>query len=310
MTRIDFRPDGARKNYTSYGGGMRNAPSILFALPALLIFIGFSVIPVIGVVLMSFTSWQGLGAITFTGITSWKTALSDPLTSNAIVITVKIMVLSFSIQAPLSLLLGVFLAGRQKYREVLGILYFVPMLLSSAAIAVLFRAFFDPNFGIGAFSNLPIFKANLLGSKLAIYTVTIVIAWQFIPFHTLIYQGGVRQIPQSIFEAAKIDGANRWQEFWYITLPQLKHTAITSTTLMIVGSLTYFDLVFVMTKGGPGVATRMLPLHMYITGFQANQMGVAAALGVMLLIVGFILALITQRLGGKDRSESQTEGAL
>ncbi len=290
--------------------GAQNEPSVLFALPSLLFFTCFSVVPVIGVIVLSFTSWQGLGAIEFTGLTSWEAALSDPLTKNAILITIKIMVLSFAIQAPLSLLLGVFLAGRQKYREIFGIIYFVPMLLSSAAIAVLFRAFFDPNFGISAFSDLAIFKTNFLGSEYALYTVTFVIAWQFIPLHTLIYQGGVRQIPASIFEAAKLDGANRIQEFWYITLPQLKHTAITSSTLMIVGSLTYFDLVFVMTKGGPGVATRMLPLHMYITGFSANQMGIAAALGVILLIVGFILAIITQRLGGKDRSASQMEGAL
>ena len=85
-----------------------------------------------------------------------------------------------------------------------------------------------------------------------LYTVIFIIAWQFIPFHTLLYQGGVRQIPASMYEAATIDGAGPIRQFFSITLPQLRNTIITSSTLMLVGSLTYFDLVYVLTQGGPG----------------------------------------------------------
>ena len=81
-------------------------------------------------------------------------------------------------------------------------------------------------------------------------------SWQFIPFHSLIYQGAVRQIPTSLYEAAKLDGAGRIRQFFSITLPQLKYTIITSSTLMVVGSLTFFDLIFVLTAGGPADATR------------------------------------------------------
>jgi raffinose/stachyose/melibiose transport system permease protein len=136
-----------------------------------------------------------------------------------------------------------------------------------------------------------------------------IIAWQFIPFHTLIYQGAVRQIPQTMYEAAQIDGAGRMRQFFSITLPQLKYTLITSSTLMVVGALTYFDIIFVLTQGGPGVATRILPLDMYLTGFRGNEMGVASALAVMLVVIGLGLALGVQRLGGKDASASQMEGA-
>ncbi|WP_234047966.1 ABC transporter permease [Streptomyces liliifuscus] len=94
--------------------------------------------------------------------------------------------------------------------------------------------------------------------------------------HTLLYQAGARQIPASLYEAASIDGAGRLKQFWHITLPQLRYTIVTSSTLMVVGSLTYFDLVFVLPGGGPGYATRILPLDMYITGFQSNEMGLAA----------------------------------
>ena len=85
-----------------------------------------------------------------------------------------------------------------------------------------------------------------------LYVVIFAIAWQFVPFHTLLYQAGVRQIPTSLYEAASIDGAGRIKQFRYITLPQLRNTIVTSSTLMLVGSLTYFDLIFVLTAGGPG----------------------------------------------------------
>jgi len=99
------------------------------------------------------------------------------------------------------------------------------------------------------------------------------------------------------------------QQFLAITLPQLKYTFITSTTLLVVGTLTYFDLIFVLTGGGPGYSTTVLPLHMYVEGFRANNMGGAATLGVVLAFLGLGLALALQRLGGRDRQASQLEGA-
>ncbi|HKU01736.1 MAG TPA: sugar ABC transporter permease [Arthrobacter sp.] len=299
---------------TSHGSanrGVRDAgPSGWLAVPALVFFLAFAVVPLIGVVFLSFTSWNGLGEIKLDGLSSWTTVLTDPVTGNALVVTAKIMFFSFIFQAPISLLLGVFTAGGQKYRAALAVLYFLPLLLSSAAVAIAFKALLDPNFGLGPGFNLPILAQDWLGnSDLVLFVVVFVIAWQFVPFHTLIYQGGVRQIPTSLYEAAEIDGAGRFRQFWNITLPQLKYTIITSSTLMVVGSLAYFDLIFVLTGGGPGYSTRLLPLHMYLTGFKANDMGAASALGVILVVIGLGLALILQRLGGKNRNASQLEGA-
>jgi raffinose/stachyose/melibiose transport system permease protein len=138
--------------------------------------------------------------------------------------------------------------------------------------------------------------------------VIFIIAWQWIPFHSLIFQGAIRQIPVSMYEAAQIDGAGRVRQFFSITLPQLKNVLITSSTLQVVGSLTTFDLIFVLTQGGPNDATRALALDMYLTGFRANLMGPASAIAVILVVVGLVLAQILQRLGGKDRN-SQLEGA-
>ena len=279
------------------------------ALPALLFFVAFGVIPLLGVLVLSFTTWDGIGQIVPSGLTSWKITLSDPGLPHALLITFEVMALTWIVQTPMSILLGTFLAGHQRYRELLAVLYFIPLLLSSAALAITYKALLDPNFGLGAGLKLPFLAQDYLGRPgLALGVVIFVVSWQFIPFHALIYQGAVRQVPITMYEAALIDGAGRVRQFFSITLPQLKYTIITSSTLMVVGSLTFFDLIFVLTAGGPGDATRVLALSMYITGFQANLMGPASAIACILVLVGLALALLLRRLGG-DPSASQLEGA-
>ena len=279
------------------------------ALPAFLVFIAFGVIPLIGVLALSFTQWDGIGPIMPAGLDSWQTALTDTGLPHALFVTFEIMALTWIVQTPMSILIGVFLAGHQRYREVLAVLYFIPLLLSSAAIAITFKALLDPNFGLGAGLHLPILSQDWLGEpRLAMATLIFVVSWQFIPFHALIYQGAVRQIPTSMYEAALIDGAGRVRQFFSITLPQLKYTIITSSTLMLVGAITFFDLIFVLTAGGPGDATRNLALEMYITGFQGNLMGPASAIAVILVLLGLAVALLLRRLGGST-TDSQMEGA-
>jgi raffinose/stachyose/melibiose transport system permease protein len=191
---------------------------------------------------------------------------------------------------------------------VLAVLYFIPLLLSSTAVSITYKALLDPNFGLGSGLGIDALNKDWLGDpKLAMGVLVFVVSWQFIPFHSLIYQGAVRQIPTSLYEASQIDGAGRTRQFFSITLPQLKYTIVTSSTLMVVGSLTFFDLIYVLTAGGPGDATRALALEMYQTGFMANLMGPASAIAVILVLVGLILAQLLRRLGGRG-DESMLEG--
>ena len=279
------------------------------AVPALVFFVAFGVIPLIGVLLLSFTTWDGIGEVVPSGLTSWKSVLSDPGLPHAMWVTFQVAALSWLFQTPMSILIGVFLAGHQRYREFLAILYFIPLLLSAAAIAITYKALLDPNFGLGAGLGIPLLQQDWLGnSTLALGVVVFVVSWQFIPFHSLIYQGAVRQIPRSMYEAAALDGAGRVRQFFSITLPQLKYTVITSSTLMVVGSLTFFDLIFVLTAGGPGDATRVLALDMYKRGFMGNQMGPASVIAVILVLLGLLLAWLLRRIGGGSSSDSQLEG--
>lgn len=288
----------------------RGGPSPLLVLPALLFFFAFAIAPLGIVGYLSLTQWNGLGVPEWIGLLNWETVLTDPVVRNAIWLSVKVMVLSWVIQTPLSLLLGVFIAGKQRYRALLAVLFFLPLLLSTAAIAIAWKNLLDPNFGIARTPGLEVLGQNWLGSTdLVIYTLIFIIAWQFIPFHTLLYQAGARQIPVSLYEAASIDGASRWAQFRHITIPQLRYTIVTSSTLILIGSLTYFDVVFILTGGGPGYATRILPLDMYLTGFAANQMGRASAIAVLLVVTGLLLAFSLTRFSGFTKMKSQMEGA-
>jgi raffinose/stachyose/melibiose transport system permease protein len=291
-------------------GARQHGSLTWLVLPALLFFTAFGIIPLIGVLVLSFTSWNGIGEITPTGFDNWVSVLADPALVHSLGVTFLIMALSWLVQTPMSILVGVFLAGEQRYRAVLAVLYFTPLLLSTAAIAITYKALLDPNFGLGASLGVPLLVQNWLGDPvLAIATVVFVISWQFIPFHSLIYQGAVRQIPASLYEAARIDGAGRVRQFFSITLPQLKYTLITSSTLIVAGSMTLFDLIFVLTLGGPSDATRVLALDMYLRGFRGNMMGPASVIALIIVVVAVLLAMGIQRLGGKDANESRMEGA-
>jgi ABC-type sugar transport system permease subunit len=216
------------------------------------------------------------------------------------------MVVSWLVQTPIALLIGVWAAGRQRNRAVLSSIFFLPLLLSTAAIALLWQALLDPNFGV----TRTLTDIQFLGDpSIALYTVAFVITWQYVPFHTLLYQGAARAIPRTLYEAATIDGAGRVRQFRHITLPQLRYTIITSSILMLVGSLTTFDTVLILTGGGPGTATRIAPLHMYITGFSAFEMGYASAMAVLLVVFGTGLSLLVVRVTGFRSVRSQQEGA-
>ena len=306
MTVLAPPPVAVRASST--GGRSKSVSWMVW--PALLMFLAFGVVPLLGVLALSFTQWDGIGEIHPAGLDSWKLVLSEPGLLHSLWVTFQVMALSWLFQTPMSLLIGVFLASHKRYRGFLAVLYFIPLLLSSAAIAITFSALLNPNFGLGTGLNVDWLNQDWLGQgNLALGVLVFVVSWQFIPFHSLIYQGGVRQIPVSMYEAAEIDGAGRVSKFFHITLPQLKYTIITSSTLMVVGSLTFFDLIFVLTAGGPGDATRVLALDMYKRGFQANLMGPASAIAVILVLVGLALALLLRRLGGGSATDSQLEGA-
>lgn len=286
-------------------------PGAIWAAPALLFFALFALAPMAGVAVLSFTRWNGLGPPRFIGGANWGHLLHDPLLGHSLRLSLVLALATWLAQTAVALPLGVWAAGPQRGRAVLSTVFFLPLLMSSAGIAVLFAALLDPNFGLAATIGpwLGVDDGNFIGRpSLALWTVLAIIAWQFVPFHTLLYQAATRQIPRVLYEVAVLDGASGLRRFTAVTLPQLRHTIVTSSVLMLVGSLTYFDIVLILTDGGPGDATRILPLHMYLTGFSSFDMGYASVLAVLLLTAGTVLSTLIVRATGFNRMTSQREG--
>ncbi|MYX42842.1 ABC transporter permease subunit [Streptomyces sp. SID89] len=284
------------------GAGVRaGRPNAAWALPAVLFFGFFAVVPMALAFYLSFTKWNGLGDPQPAGLANWRKLLDDPRLTQSLTVTVLLTVVSWVFQTVVSLLLGVWAAGRQRNRAILSAVFFVPFLLSSTAISLLFYALLDPNFGL--------VRGDTLGSTSgAFLAIVFVGGWQFIPFHTLIYQGGARQIPEVLYQAAAIDGAGRCRQFLSITLPQLRNTATTSGVLMIVGSLTYFETVLILTQGGPGTDTAILPYLMYEAGFKNYDFGYASAVASFLVVAATALSLLLVRLTGFGAMRSTREG--
>ena len=292
----------ATKVRASSGGVSRaGRPHAIWALPGVLFFAFFALAPMVLAVYLSFTKWNGLGDPRPTGLDNWRKLFEDDRLTQSLTVTVLLTVASWAFQTVVSLLLGVWAAGRQRNRAILSAVFFVPFLLSSTAIALLFYALLDPNFGI--------IQQDTLGStRGAFLAIVFVGGWQFIPFHTLIYQGGARQIPEVLYQAAAIDGAGRYRQFFSITLPQLRNTATTSGVLMIVGSLTYFETVLILTQGGPGTDTAILPYLMYEAGFKSYDFGYASAIATFLVVAATGLSLLMVRLSGFGAMRSTREG--
>nr|WP_202489597.1 sugar ABC transporter permease [Streptomyces sp. SID8381] len=270
-------------------------------MPAVLFFGFFAVVPMALAFYLSFTKWNGLGDPQPAGLANWRKLLDDPRLTQSLTVTVLLTVVSWVFQTVVSLLLGVWAAGRQRNRAILSAVFFVPFLLSSTAISLLFYALLDPNFGL--------VRGDTLGSTSgAFLAIVFVGGWQFIPFHTLIYQGGARQIPEVLYQAAAMDGAGRCRQFFSITLPQLRNTATTSGVLMIVGSLTYFETVLILTQGGPGTDTAILPYLMYEAGFKNYDFGYASAVASFLVVAATALSLLLVRLTGFGAMRSTREG--
>jgi raffinose/stachyose/melibiose transport system permease protein len=282
--------------------------------PPLALFCLFIIVPTIAAFALSFVRWNGLGTPHWAGASNWAEFFRDPVARTSVIVTAKVVVLSYVVQTPISMALGLFTAGRQRYRSVYATIFVLPLLMSTAGIALMWESLLDPNFGaVTALSrswHLGFLQQNWLGDpSLTLYVIVAIIAWQFIPFHTLLYAVGRRQIPAVLYEAATLDGASPARTFWRITLPQLRYTIVASGILMIVGSLTYFDIIYIMTDGGPGYTTRVLSLDMYNAAFVQDQYGYASVLAVILSVIGIAVAVGLVRFTGFASMASQQEGA-
>lgn len=253
----------------------------VFLIPVVLFLIVFIFYPIVDTFITSFYKWNGISVDkTFVGLTNWMNLLKDRKFFAGFKNNLIVMFLSVCIQIPLGLLLATLIDFGGKKMTLFKILWFIPLLMSSVAIGFLFTYALATNGGM--ISSISTFlggkNIDLLGNpKTALFTVIGVMAWQFTPFYMVYCMAAYTNISTDIFEAATIDGANKWQYFLKIALPLLTPSLKSAAILSMVGSLKYFDLVYVMTGGGPGTSTELMATYMYKQSFVNFNMGYGSA---------------------------------
>ena len=285
--------------YRAKQSSIRIAATV-FLLPALLFIVVFILYPIVDSFINSAMDWRSMGPNKrFIGLSNWIRLINDLNFWKAFSNNVRVLFLSLIFQIPIAMLLATFLDFYGKKAVVFKILWFFPYLISAVVVGILFKYVLDANYGIFA-SIYKLFgggAVDLLGNtNAALYTVIGIVCWQFIPFYMVLYLAAYGSIPVELYEAASIDGATQEQYFWRVSLPLLKPTVITGMTLSIIGSLKYFDLVWVMTGGGPGVATEVMATYMYKASFVRFNMGFGATAASGMFILITIIALITIKL--------------
>lgn len=272
----------------------------LFLAPVTILMVVYVFYPIVDTFITSGYQWNGISANkTFIGLQNWIKLVQDVKFWTAFKNNVIIMVLSIVIQIPLGLALATFLDFGGKKLTVFKVIWFIPLLMSSVAIGFLFTYALATNGGIVSTISSWFGGGNidLLGNpKTALLTVIAVICWQFTPFYMVYFMAAFTNIPYDVFEAARIDGATRGQYFWRIALPLLVPSMKSAAILSMVGSLKYFDLIYVMTGGGPGTSTELMATYMYKESFSNFNMGYGSAIAGGMFILISLIALFTMKL--------------
>ncbi|WP_330400255.1 sugar ABC transporter permease [Pseudobutyrivibrio ruminis] len=274
----------------------------VFLFPALLLIGIFIVYPVIDTFVISGYKWNGISADkVFVGLENWKTLLHDEMFWKSFKHNLIVMVFSIVLQIPLGMLLATFLDAGGKKFNFFKIIWFLPYLMSSVAIAFLFVYALATNGGmVSSFASLIQGKKvtiDLLGTAPnALYTVIGVMAWQFTPFYMVYFIAGYGNIDTTIYEAAIIDGATRWQYIKNIAIPLLGPIFKTACIMSLIGSLKYFDMIWNMTQGGPAGTTELMATYMYKLSFQQFSMGYGSTVAAGMFILITAIALIFNKV--------------
>ena len=270
-----------------------------FLMPQLLGLLLFSIIPLLSVFYLSMASWDGLGPITFVGLDNFIAQLQSSDLHIALLNTLFYTIIAVPGGLFFALLIALGLnnvRGKTVYR----VLYFMPFITGSVAVGVIWSFLLNTDFGL--FNSLlrSVFHAKGVGwltdPRFVIPSIALVGIWQGLGFNMIILLAGLQGIPVSYSEAARMDGANRFQLFWNVTLPMLSPTIFFCTVISILSSFQVFDITFILTGGGPGKDSYTMVYHIYHLGFENATFGPASAAAVILFVILLAITAVQFRL--------------
>ena len=275
----------------------------LFLLPAFVLFLLFIIYPIFRAVYFSFFNWNGLGLATvFVGLDNFKQILTDQVFMKAVWNCILIVILSLAIQLPLALMLAIMVGRDLPGRVFFRAIFFMPYVLSEVITGIIWMGLLSPDPERGLINALLVLipgvqPQNFLGDMNQVLAcVFIVLSWKYFGLHMLLYMAGLQNIPKEIEEAAMIDGANRWQAVRNVTIPLLGSTIRTTILLSVLGSLTQFNLIWIMTRGGPVNSSEVMATYMYRYAFIRFQLGYGSAVALVMLAICLVFSVAYLRL--------------
>ncbi len=270
-----------------------------YLAPAALLILVFLAYPMFKTVYYSFTAWKNFSPRqTWAGFDNYARLLKDVVVMKSIRNTFIMMGGVFLFQVGVSLVLAILVSGTKRMFKFFRTVYFFPILISATAIGLMFKLIYGYEYGL---LNLVIElfgkeKQVWLNTKSSIFLVTIPIMWQYVGFYFVIYLTGMSKISREIYESAEIDGITPFKKAFYITIPMLRDIIISVVILVISGCFKVFDLVFIITNGGPLNSSELLSTYMYTTAFMRCNGGYASAISILMIIIGVGVTVIMRKI--------------
>ena len=270
---------------------------LAFILPATIGLVAFYIWPLVRGIHLSFTEYNLLTPETFTGIDNYKRMVQDDTFWNAVRVTLEYVVINIGLQTLLALAIAVLMQRLTQSTFVRSIVL-TPYLVSNVVVAMLWLWLLDATLGVSnqVIEALTGESVNFFSSTLAIPTIALINVWRHMGYTALLIFAGLQAIPNTVYEAGKIDGASEWTMFWRITIPLLRPILALVLIMTMIGSFQVFDTVSVTTQGGPVNATRVLQYYIYDLAFGRFQFGYASAIAVGLLIILAAITAVQYRL--------------
>jgi len=275
----------------------------LFLSPVFLLLLIFVFIPVFVNFYISFTKYSVFEPSRWVGLSNYIFLIQDSSFLQCVVNTLYFMVGTVLPRTALALLLAIVLNRKIRGRAVFRSIFYLPVVTATFAVSFVWIFLYDPS-PSGLFnyflSFIGVAPLEWLGSiKLAMPCIILMSIWKFVGYYMVIFLAGLQGIPEQLYEASRIDGANKVQEFWHITLPLLKPVTLLVLILSLIGASQVFEQIYAMTQGGPGGSTMTIVYKLYITGFRSFYFGRAAAMSFFLVAIVFTLSIINMKLAGR-----------
>lgn len=267
---------------------------LLFVLPALIGTFLFIIIPIFCSFGLSFSEWDLLNEIHYVGFSNYKSVFTEHEFLQILINTIVYAVSTTIFAVIIPLLIASIINNRIKGSELFKTIYFLPFITPAVVIAIVWAWIFDPNIGL-VNTLLHTHYTWLFSTKLAMPVLIFVSVWKLIGYNVVLFLTGFSTIDKSVYEASKIDGATAYQTFFDITVPLLKPTIYFVTTVTAISSFQIFDLIYVMTQGGPNDSTNVIVYSIYKYAFEYFDIGKSCALAYILFAIILVLALVQKK---------------